>query len=244
MNLLSYMFLAMTVVITAMFIFVEMKESSLFSLFFKALASFSFILLYSIVISEKTVQAASPYYIGENFISFMGTGSLIFIGLVAGLIGDLLLGLRPLLPQEDNNAIITSGIVSFSVGHIFYYFALLSMDRFSVYPLIIGIAGAVIIYFGAKFLDIKLDKLKVPSLIYSFIIFVVFGQALFNAIHLGFTLPSLLFFVGTILFIVSDLILSQIYFREGTKRVMVIYNLATYYAAQILIGFSILYLTI
>lgn len=118
------------------------------------------------------------------------------------------------------------------------------MDRFSVYPLIIGIAGAVIIYFGAKFLDIKLDKLKVPSLIYSFIIFVVFGQALFNAIHLGFTLTSLLFFVGTILFIVSDLILSQIYFREGTKRVMVIYNLATYYAAQILIGFSILYLTI
>ena len=62
-----------------------------------------------------------------------------FHGLVAGLIGDLLLGLRPLLPQEDNNELSLPDR-QFSVGHIFYYFALLSMDRFSVYPLITGIA--------------------------------------------------------------------------------------------------------
>jgi hypothetical protein len=154
----------MAAIITAMFIYVEMKDNSLFSLYFKALASFSFILLFSIVISEKTVQTNSAYYIGEDFIAFMGTGFLIFMGLVAGLIGDLLLGLRQLRPIEDNNTIITSGIFSFAIGHIFYYFALLRLNNFSVYPLIIGVAGAIIIYVGAKLMDLKWDKLKLPSL--------------------------------------------------------------------------------
>lgn len=241
---LSYVFMAMAVVITAMFIFVEMKESSLFSLFFKALASFSFILLFSIVISEKTVQTNSPYYIGEDFVSFLGTGFLIFMGLVAGLIGDLLLGLRPLRPSDENDTIITSGIFSFAIGHIFYYFALIKIWQFSVYPLIIGVVGAAIIYFGAKILNMKMRKLLIPSLAYAFLLFAIFGQALFGAINLDFSVTSILLFVGATLFLVSDLILSQIYFKEGTKRVMVVYNYATYYGAQILIAFSILFLTL
>ncbi len=241
---MSYLFLGMAVVIVGMFIFIEMKEASLFSLFFKALASFSFILLFSIVISEKTGQPTSAYYVGEDFVPFMGTAFLIFMGLVAGLIGDLLLGLRPLRPASDNNTIITSGIFSFSIGHVFYYFALLKLNAFSVYPLMIGVVGAVIIFIGAKVMKLKWEQLRIPSLAYAFILFLIFGQALINAIALGFTMTTTLLFAGATLFLISDLILSQIYFKEGAPKVLVAYNLSTYYAAQLLIAFAILFLSI
>ena len=73
-NLLSYMFLAMTVVITAMFILGN--EGILIVLtVFQSLGSFSFILLYSIVISEKTVQLRFSLLYWREFHQFYGDRS-------------------------------------------------------------------------------------------------------------------------------------------------------------------------
>ena len=60
----------------------------------------------------------------------------------------------------------------------------------------------------------------------------------------GFRCVSLnLFFAGAVLFAVSDLILSGTYFGEGRERpVNLLLNYLSYYPAQFLIAYSLLYL--
>jgi hypothetical protein len=58
----------------------------------------------------------------------------------------------------------------------------------------------------------------------------------------GFSSFSILFIIGAILFAISDLILAPIYYKNDRRNIMIILNLVTYYAAQIMIASSIYFL--
>ncbi len=236
-----YFLLVLAIVAAGIFIWTENVNKPLNAYFFKAIASFSFMVLFAGVLYEKTIRTDSVYFLGIAFIEYQTIAILFFLALLSGLIGDLVLELRSLRPVVENERIILSGIIAFSSGHIIYYIALLSRNHFSIYPFLFAIALTLFVFFTSKAMKLEWGKLMYPCVGYSFLIFLMIGQALVNALDFSFDTFSAFVLVGAILFAISDLILSLIYFKKPFKKILVSLNLASYYAAQIFLGLSLLF---
>jgi len=162
---------------------------------------------------------------------------------VCGLLGDVYLELRSLRPKKEEPGIILGGVIPFALGHIFYYVALLLIGQFSFWAILFSLAVTVQLFFAAKWMKMDWEKSKVPCTIYSFLIFLMIGQAFANAIASGFTAMTAVMFSGAVLFGISDLILSQIYFKgQNENKLFIILNLSTYYLAQLLIAVSLYFI--
>ncbi|OHE26818.1 MAG: hypothetical protein A2084_00495 [Tenericutes bacterium GWC2_39_45] len=230
----------LSVFLIALYITVEVKGKPLFAFFFKGLASFSFILVFSVIIGLKLSLLHDGLINYQNL--RVPVTLLILLGLISGLLGDLYLALRPLQDPKKNETIIISGIVCFSIGHLFYFSALMLLGPLSYLSIILAVIMTLIIYLISKKLGYHMGKAVIPTFVYSALIFLMVGQALGYAIETQFSLFSLIFLAGAILFAVSDLILAPIYYAGNEKRIMVILNLSTYYLAQLFIAISILFI--
>ncbi|HOP56846.1 MAG TPA: lysoplasmalogenase family protein [Bacillota bacterium] len=234
--------LGVAVVVAGLYIYSEYHNNPLIALFSKTLASFCFIFLFAVVIYEKMVWVESPHYLGADFIVFQPAAILFTLALIAGLIGDILLALRPLRPREENESIILSGTIAFASGHVFYYFALLHLSDWSVYPFVFTAIMTTAIFFVAiKVLKFNFGKVLFPTIAYSFMIFLMIGQSFANAVQNNFNTFSVIIMIGAILFGISDLILSEIYFKKDHPKSFVALNLMTYYSAQILLALAFLF---
>ncbi|MFA5006095.1 MAG: lysoplasmalogenase family protein [Candidatus Izemoplasmatales bacterium] len=224
--------LVLAVLAPALFIVLEVKRRHLGALFFKGFASFGFILLAA---SSLLFRGASP---SEGNLLH---AALLFAGLVLGLMGDLYLALRPLRPKEENERIILGGTITFALGHLFYLAALFVRYGLNVWVFVAAILLTGAIFAGAKVLRMNWGALRIPSLAYTFVVFLFGVQALFGWIDSGSGADwTLALAVGGILFAVSDVILSQIYFKDKETAPYVVWNLTTYYGAQILIALSLI----
>lgn len=236
-------FLSLAALLIVVFIIFEIRGKHQLALCLKGLASFGFIAVLISTIYEKLLLPSSPNYVGASYVALLPLVLLVLCGLICGLLGDVYLALRPLRPKEEDRHIIITGIVAFSLGHIFYYIVLLLLGAFSWIAVIISVVFAISIGVGSSVLKYDMGITKIPSIIYSALIFLMVGQALSLAISSNFNLFSTLLFIGAILFAVSDLILSQIYFANKDKPSFIVPNLVTYYAAQLLIALSMLFIT-
>lgn len=175
-------------------------------------------------------------------------------GLVLGMAGDLLLHA---LTNKKWPFIL--GVVAFLVGHIFYIMAMqraiyttgLSSAVFTWYELlIIAVLLAVTLVYALK---TNVFKRKGPMayglLAYGIVLAVMLAKSLryvIGEIAYGTNdhmfMVSLTVGVGAILFFLSDASLGIILTTEKTlKRGMRIFNIATYYSAQILLAASIFF---
>lgn len=223
-----YLAIFLSVGLVALYIYIETLGRPLQSITFKGLASFGFILLYVISVLSSKIYLTHP------------TVTFLFgLGLVAGLMGDIYLALRPLRPINENHQIILIGTLCFLVGHIFYYSALVINGSFSFWAIIISLFITIGTFLASKVLKLNWGPSKIPSVIYSFLLFLVAGQAFMNGITIGFDGFYSAVTIGAILFGISDLILAQIYFGGKSNNPFIILNLSTYYAAQIFIAFSL-----
>jgi len=224
--------LSYAIISTLIFIYVESKRNKpLFAWVLKALASFGFILVFVI-----------GFYHRLNDSIPLEIGLFILLGLVCGLLGDLVLALRPLQPKEKDKTIIVYGIMFFSLGHIFYLISLISYKEFGSLALILGIIMLTVILAMSKILGFEMGKARIPTFIYTFLIFMMVGEAIYVGHLDNYSTFSTYLIFGAILFAISDLILSPIYYKGDNRAFLVISNLLTYYAAQILIALSIYYL--
>ena len=223
--------LSYAIISTLIFIYVESKRNKpLFAWVLKALASFGFILVFVI-----------GFYHRLNDSIPLEIGLFILLGLVCGLLGDLVLALRPLQPKEKDKTIIVYGIMFFSLGHIFYLISLISYKEFGSLALILGIIMLTVILAMSKILGFEMGKARIPTFIYTFLIFMMVGEAIYVGHLDNYSTFSTYLIFGAILFAISDLILSPIYYKGDNRAFLVISNLLTYYAAQILIALSIYY---
>lgn len=224
--------LSYAIISTLIFIYVESKRNKpLFAWVLKGLASFGFILVFVI-----------GFYHRLNDSIPLEIGLFILLGLVCGLLGDLVLALRPLQPKEKDKTIIVYGIMFFSLGHIFYLISLISYKEFGSLALILGIIMLTVILAMSKILGFEMGKARLPTFIYTFLIFMMVGEAIYVGHLDNYSTFSTYLIFGAILFAISDLILSPIYYKGDNRAFLVISNLLTYYAAQILIALSIYYL--
>lgn len=212
--------------ITTYILFETQTKKPLFAMMIKALASLSFIGVFGISLGKINDPMVMLWF---------------SLGLVSGLVGDLVLALRPLRPKEEDKTIIIFGIISFSLGHLFYLIGIAQLVQFSIYALLIGLVALVVIFFGSKILSFDMGIARYPSLFYAFLIFTFVGQTIIFANQHGYQLFHVILMSGAVLFAISDLILSPIYFKGETRNRFIALNLVTYYAAQVLIAYAFWY---
>jgi len=161
-------------------------------------------------------QGASPSY-----------KYLILSGLFFSLAGDVFL----MLPSDR----FVLGLVAFLIAHLFYISAFASeIGSLVWWPLIPLVIFGVGIY---SILAPSLGKLRLPVLVYSAAILTMAWLAWERWIQIDQT-GALLASIGAVLFVLSDGILAINRFRWkfNTARAL---NLATYFAAQLLIAASV-----
>lgn len=175
------------------------------------------------------------------------------IGLTLGLIGDYFLHAKP------SNAYFVTGFLSFLLGHIAYIIAfvkaipVVSPEYETPNSVEISFMAAVLAaaFFIMKMLKIKFGPtvMKVGAAIYSLIIVFMFVKAS----ALGFCvfadnqqygiIPFLILASGSFLFIVSDATLAIIRFGGRKKnQPLKAFNIITYFAGQIMLASSILFI--
>lgn len=215
-----------------LFCWFRTKKANVYSLMLKTISSVCFLLC--AIFAIKTVGSSS-------------INLLIVAGLVMGLIGDILLDLKIMYPQDDRQYFV-AGTTSFAIGHFFYFMAVCLYNN-AVLPANLGwnilaavgvaIVLTLAIILPSKKMGLNFGKNIYMVVMYSFVL--TFMVALSVAIAI-FNPIFWIFAVGMILFFASDLVLSLQYFGGKTEKVFVWINHILYYLAQVMLAFSILYL--
>ena len=173
----------------------------------------------------------------------------IMLGLLLGLLGDIWLDLKYVFREKDK-VFTYAGFIAFAFGHVLYLSGLISYYYqgqnvlYLILPFVGGILGGFLTIALEKPMKLHYGNMKLISLIYASILFSMVFMTLSFCIMYQFQVTNLiLFFIGGVLFLASDLILSGTYFGEGKERpVDIITNTVTYYSAQYIIAFSVLFI--
>ena len=168
-----------------------------------------------------------------------GYARLVVIGLALGLCGDQLLALRFLVPKF-HDLMFAAGAGAFGVGHFFYMKALYDLGSIRLLTLIpIFVLGVAIANLYGKKHGSNAGPLQPAGLAY--MVLVIFMGSVSISAFLGAPGVGLaLFAIGGICFGISDNILFAFcYGKQPTWRMNVWVHI-TYYAAQLLIAWSIL----
>ncbi len=239
MNILEfspYLTVVLGLVALVYFLVLRVKKATPLAVMIKSLVSFLFM----------ATAAASLAISRDYFFSL-----LILLGLLCGLIGDIVLDVMVVYPQ-DTKPWRYSGMTAFTIGHIFYMIAIYTnmpainagLWAYALIPVILGIIVSSVAVLGASKMGLNYGPYKAFAATYAFLLSFMVGTTGVIAYYSGWPTRWLLMFVGSIMFLVSDLILSQQYF--GPEKLMkspllIITNHFTYYLAQFLIALSILF---
>ena len=217
---------ALAVLTTALFIFVRVTKGGVWGILTKTLASFCFV-LYGVMSFTQ--------------ITWFNAGSVfVIVGLVCGLIGDIVLDLKYVY-KESNDTYLNAGMLSFSVGHIFYFVGTILFTNGTIdllLPILVSTGVALLLtpvtIFGGKKMGLDFGKFTWQSIGYSFLLnFMTVFAIYLSCLSIDFVVLA----VGMGLFLISDLVLSMQYFGGKVEdKFLTIVNHATYYAAQILIA--------
>lgn len=172
------------------------------------------------------------------------TGNRVFAdftltGLILGLIADEILILRKIFPKKHTQ-MFALGTVVFATGHFFYIKALSSHASVSL-PILIAVLLPMlgIAYYYGKLQGSNAGKLQIAAAIYMGLVVLMGAFSVTTAI-LSPGVGTLLFALGGICFAVSDnVLLAYSYGSRRTWNQNVLVHV-TYYAAQLLIAWSIL----
>lgn len=171
---------------------------------------------------------------------------LIIVGGVLGLLGDIFLDLKGVYPQ-DEKTYMYGGFISFLIGHIFYFSAIIYVSKLPVVWIIISVVICAVLAIGnlfvSKFMKQDLGDYKVIVTLYVFFLSMTMIISLIAMVQTHFGRGYIVLAVGSVMFTLSDVILSGTYFgkNQDTKFHYFI-NHFTYYAAQYLIASSILFM--
>ena len=229
MSFYPYLMIFLGAIALTLFLIVRDRNGSVQALLFKTLTSFLFISV-----------AFASFMVNPN-LGVATLTMLIMMGLICGLIGDIILDLK-IMYKDSSSLYQHGGMVAFLVGHLFYLAALIIYFGFNWLPLVIAVVLAVIIGLVSKFiLKFNFAEHTIDTYAYSFFLSYMMTQACYAAITQGFTTCTVLLAVGAILFLLSDLVLVMTYYDNKDSRPFIAVNHILYYAAQYTIALSILY---
>ncbi len=226
-----YCALGVGVIVATAFLSSRAKGASVKNLFFKMISSLFFIFT---AVCAVVLNPQSSIF-----------GALLIMGGVLGLCGDAALDLK-FVYKKDAHAYLVSGFLFFLVGHIFYSGAVIWYNKLdwkialisAVISIAVG-AGAVM---SGKIMKLDYGRYKLISFLYASFLTMTMVVSIWSA-FLSHEKSMLLMAIGAVLFLLSDLVLSNTYFGKGWDKPVHIYvNHLLYYAGQFLIASSIMFL--
>ncbi len=189
-------------------------------------------------------------YIAGNFSQFAFT---MLAGLFFGWIGDFFL-------HSSSQKFFVIGFVSFLIGHIFYIVGYVNAlkifddySNFNAVEIIAGVVLAVVALVGFKKfkLQFSMKALKYAIILYTMILISMFIKA--TALGVNYMLSGgenglfalIVLSFGALLFVASDSTIGILMFGgQKSNRPLKIFNIVTYFAGQMLLASSILFINI
>jgi hypothetical protein len=232
------LFISLCVLTTILFLVVRIRVGGVWGVITKTLASFLFVTtaLVGLVLNAPTVSSL-----------------FVVLGLLCGLIGDIVLDLK-VVYKEDNDKWLNTGMFSFGLGHIFYFIALftfvvndcgyLASNTPLYIPILIGVGVALLLSCGTlvatKMMKLDFGKFFYQSAGYTMLLTSLSAISVVLAVFYNVNL--LIFGMGAVAIFVSDLILSLNYFGgQADNKLLIVLNHAIYYLGQILIAAFLLF---
>lgn len=218
-----YFLIPLCLCLAAVFLWQESRKNYVPAVLLKGLASACFVIL------------------GFALKNGSQTANLIVTGLLLGCIADVLLNLRYVF-EKKGQLIFLVGIVVFLSGHVFYLAAILAGARHWLICVVTGaILTALLMMWIFKRITAK-KAFKIFGVVY------IGAIMLLNCVAIGNLLaaPSpftVIFALGSLLFLISDIVLILNTFGKQTRQSLRIANISLYYVGQLLIALSLLFLS-
>lgn len=210
------------IILQGTFICVEHKEKYVLADILKGLAALMFVIIGNV---------------GYRMVTSDSLGKMIAIGLIFGLIGDILLNLRFVLKSNGQKAFL-AGILAFLIGHIMYLLALIPIAVNLIECVVLGIIlAAALLTYIFKTMEVKIS-FKIFGVFYLGAVIIMTVIATLLAMTTGNT-HDIVYAIGAILFTASDIVLIFNTFSGVTKFSLRITNLSLYYIGQLLIAGSL-----
>ena len=184
---------------------------------------------------------ASLVFVLIGFIGYLSAGQtniprLILFGLILGAVGDILLNLR-YLAEKKKTFFFIAGSSAFFAGHIMYLAALFMISDSIMIPVIAGIVVTVIAETLAERKTIAPLIFKILGGLYIAAVVFMACMAVSNAVTCCST-GRILFAVGAVLFLISDMVLILNTFGKEPKMFWSGICLTLYYPGQLLIAIA------
>lgn len=223
---MKYLYLAIIcLLLMSIFIYVEHQEKYVGAVVLKGLASLCFV-VFGVLSSVQTID--------------MEFAHLVKIGLLLGLIADIMLNLRFVF-KKKGKIVFLVGILVFLAGHVLYLCALIpGYDHLALTIGLGAVASCIILIWIFK--QIEAEKaFKIFGVFYIGVIVIMNAVALRNYILINSN-ANLIFLIGAVSFLFSDIVLILNTFGKQTKFSLRITNLSLYYVGQLLIALSLQFL--
>ena len=219
---MMYALIPVCLCLMVMFLSKESRKEYIPAVILKGLASACFVVL-GFMLSDGTK-----------------TAPLITTGLLLGAIADVLLNLRLVIP-EKGQPIFLIGILVFLSGHILY---LIAVMRGAAHWWICLIAAVILTALLMMWIFKQISAKKAFKI---FGVVCIGAIVLLNCVAIGNLIVSpsaftAVFAAGAILFLLSDIVLILNTFGKETKQSLRVTNISLYYAGQILIALSLMFL--
>jgi len=236
--------LCICILTTGVFLNLRVNKGGVGALMAKTIASLCFVIFALFLSTTKTGVAYNASL----------TITCLIVGLVCGLIGDILLDLKVMYAFHEDKY-LTGGMTAFSVGHVFNILGLLLLANNQVnifsgeylIPLAIIVGISLVLTFTTSIVSKKVLKFDFGKFgwlvnLYSFILMLTTALSIYLC-FIGLTSPMFILAIGFVLFLASDLVLSQQYFGgKKTDKTLTFINHLLYYAAQITIAMFIYFI--
>lgn len=233
---MAFVFLCIGIILCVLFLTKRTAKVTLNVAFLKAVTSVCFILtgLFSFVENDNCPRIV---------------GALVAVAGVWGLLGDIALDLKYVFKKYEESY-LKAGFSCFLVGHIFYCCAMYFVYGFSREALVIAgiicVAITIFILFSEQLLKLKYGKFKPITILYMVVLNFTVGLSIGYVNSTEFSISAVIMAIGFILFILSDAVLSGIYFsideKKRCKRSDIVLNHALYYSAQFAIAISLYFI--
>ncbi len=210
-------------IVTIVFLILRVQVGGLKAMFVKAMASACFI-----------ATAFVAFAMNKDHFEY---GVLMILGFIFSLMGDIWLDLKYVYKQHQH--IYTyAGFMCFIMGHIFFIPAIFSEYAEMKWWYIPATLLASVIFMVCtlaleKPMGLKYGRFKPITGVYAVFLSTTMFAAINGVLFCGANKEFITLIAGSVLFTLSDLVLSNIYFKEGgNTKVNVLVNHILYYAAQ------------
>lgn len=232
MDWLFYAVLVIGIAVTAFFLVMRVKEGNIKAMFAKSASSLCFIATALVAFSLNR----------DNF----EYAILIIFGLVFSMLGDIWLDMKYIY-KEHSDIYTFAGFGSFMVAHTMFVPAILmGYDEYIWWHFVVDAITCSLFVVNTVVMEkqgkVNYGKFRTITIVYTAFVMATALLSINGFVASGFkSVKYIVLIIGGVLFALSDIVLSYIYFGGRNNKKYVLANHVLYYAAQFFIASSILF---